>query len=267
MKKRFILKAALWTLLPAACFAALSFAPHSTVTSSPNFPFDTDTLPAITEFETGRLDQALNYVDQQIRNHGDAECTINTDRIQQQVSDALSKIDLVKIQSAARAAVKKIDFDQLNRDLEKAMAGIDRAKIDHDVSRAMAAVKNIDAGKLKCEINMALKDVKLDQLKVQLEAACRDLRLQQRDLNLEMRQLGPGINNELRDTRRQLQRLKDAYQEMERDGLIERGPNNRIQFREGELYINGERQSQKTSEKYRHYFNRRTPVSGTTVAV
>ncbi|MCD2421926.1 hypothetical protein LQ567_04075 [Niabella pedocola] len=267
MKKRSNLRTAVWALLPVACAASLSFTPPGPASAfKPEYPFTSDTLPAITEFETGRLDAALNYVEEQIRTH-DAQWDIKRDHIQQEAHNVLSAVDLAKIQAEARAAVKKINFEQLNKDIETAMAGIDKATLERDISRAMKSVKNIDAAQLKSEINTTLKNIRLDQLKGQLEATRRDLKMQQQQLEIEMRQMKPGMNNELQETRRQLQRLKDAYQEMERDGLIEKSPANRIQFRDGELYINGERQSKETSEKYRHYFNKRKTATGKIVAV
>lgn len=261
------MRTAIWILLPAACAAFLSFAPSGRASAfKPEFPFNSDTLPAITEFETGRLDAALHYVEEQIRTH-DVPWNITRNHIQQEVHHVLSAVDLAKIQAEAKAAVKKINFEQLNKDIETAMAGIDKATLERDISRAMKSVKNIDAAQLKNEINATLKNIRLDQLKGQLENARRDLKMQQQQLDIEMRQIAPGVNNELRETRRQLQRLKDAYQQMERDGLIEKSPANRIQFRDGELYINGERQSKEISEKYRHYFNKRKTVTGKIVVV
>ncbi|MCF3108363.1 hypothetical protein LL912_06200 [Niabella sp. CC-SYL272] len=267
MKKRSLLQTAAWTFLSFVCITSLSFtSPGPGPASNPGAPYSSDTIPAITEFETGRLDAALNYVDEQIRTHG-GQWNTKSKQVQQQVAHALSEIDLAKLQADAKAAVKKINFEQLNKDIETAMAGIDKAKMERDLSCAVASVKNIDAAQLRAEISAAIKDIRLDQIKKQLETARKDLWLQQRDLNHEMQQLAPGISNELRDTRKQLQRLKDAYQEMERDGLIERGPNNRIQFRENELYINGQKQSPETREKYRHYFNKQQTAPGKIVAV
>lgn len=267
MKKRSILRTAIWALLPVAGAASLSFTPlRPGPACSPEFPFNNDTLPAITEFETGRLDAALDYVDEQIRSHN-AQWDVNKNHVQQQADAALSGIDLAKIQAEAKAAVKKINFEQLNKDIERAMAGVDRAKMERDLSHAMESVKNIDAVQLKSEINATLKNIRLDQLKTQLEAAFKDLKMQQEQLNIELRQMKPGMNPELRETRRQLQQLKNAYQEMEREGLIEKRPDNRIQFRDGDLYINGDKQSQEISEKYRHYFKKSKTSSGRIVAV
>ncbi len=261
------MRTAVWPLLLLACVAALSFTPLKPESKpDPGFPFNSDTIPAITEFETGRLDAALNYIDEQIRVQSGALRNINTD-IRRQVADALSKADLAKIQATTAAAIKKINFEQINKDIETAMAGIDKLKMERELSCAMESVKNIDPEQLKQAINAALKDIRLNQLKGQLEAAGRDLKIQQQQLNAEMRQIKPGIPDELIKTRGQLQQLKDAYQEMERDGLIDKGPGNRIQFINGELYINGAKQSPETSEKYRHYFLKRKITSGRIVAV
>jgi len=268
MKRRSILNAALWTSLSAACFASLSFIPlQRPGCADPSFPFNADTLPAITEFETGRLDEALNYLDEQIRNTTGEMHTIDKARMLQQIEAAARQIDLDKIQSEARAVIKKIYFEKLSRDIDRAVASIDKAQLDKDIACAMTAIPKIDKEQLRNELRTALEGVQLDQLKGQLENAKKDLRLQQRNLGRELEQLRPGISPELRDTRRQLQQLKDAYQEMERDGLIEKGPNNRIQFRDGELYINGEKQTRGVSEKYRHYFKKRTKDTGIMVRV
>ncbi|WP_018626724.1 hypothetical protein [Niabella aurantiaca] len=259
MKKRSILRAAFWASLSATCVASLSFIPlRPAPQADPSFPFWTDTVPAITEFETGRLDEALNYVDEQIRNAAGEARSIDADRIQRQIGKAMAGIDLDRIQSEVQAAIKKVDFEKLNKDLDKAMASIDKAKVDASIARALAPVQKIDQEKVRNELRTALEGVHLDQLKEQLENAKRDLRFRKKDLDQEMNRLAPGVNDELRNTRKQLQKLKDAYQEMEQDGLIEKGPDNRIQYIEGDLYINGEKQTEEVSKKYRHYFSKET---------
>lgn len=226
--------------------------PHA----DPLYSFQKDTLPAITEFETGRLDDALDYVDEQIRNASGKVRNIDGDHIQQQIGEAMAGIDFDKIRSEVQAAIKKIDLEKLGKDLDKAMASIDKAKVDESIARALAPVRGMDQEKIRTELNTALEGIRLDQLKEQLENTKRDLLFRKKDMDLEINRRVPGINNELRDTRRQLQRLKDAYQEMEQDGLMEKGPGNRIQYIDGELYINGTKQTEEVSKKYRHYFKK-----------
>lgn len=259
---------ALWTSLSAASLASLSFIPVPETPCKPvAFPFNADTVPAITEFETGRLDEALNYVDEQIRETAGEMRAMNKGRGTKQAGEAAGVIDFEKIQSEARAAIKKIDFEKINRDIDRAMASVSKAQLEKNIACALTALPKMDGEKLKNERCNALGEVRLDQLKGQLENVRRDLRLQQKNLSRQMDQLHPGISAELRDTRRQLQQLKDAYQEMERDGLMEKGPNNRIQFRDGALFINGEKQPWDVSEKYHHYFKKKTKTAGVTVRV
>lgn len=47
---------------------------------------------------------------------------------------------------------------------------------------------------------------------------------------------------------------KEMLQKMEEDGLLKKGDNYRVEFKDNELFINGKKQPDPIRNKYRHYF-------------
>jgi hypothetical protein len=50
--------------------------------------------------------------------------------------------------------------------------------------------------------------------------------------------------------------LKEFTDELEKDGLIDKKKGYKVEVKDGELYINGTKQSKETTEKYRKYFKK-----------
>lgn len=100
----------------------------------------------------------------------------------------------------------------------------------------------------------------MDDLKKQLKD-------QQHSVDQHLKTVLPDINDQLENTKKQLQRLKDASLQMQRDGLIDNSSTNKIQFIKGKLFINGIQQSDKISEKFKHYFidNRNSTAKKATI--
>ncbi|ANH80563.1 hypothetical protein A8C56_05780 [Niabella ginsenosidivorans] len=256
MNKNAILKIAMWIALPLTCVAVLSFTflPQRARSGNLLIHQKKDTIPPVTEFETGRLDEALKYLDERMKDFNNEWANKTGRHIQQQVTDAIAKIDFSKAQLAAMEAIKKTDWDKINRDIENATAGISKAEIDRKIAKAMALVKPVDKEKIRSQVEEAIRNVNLQVLKIQMDEARKKLQKQQLDMDQHLKSILPGINDQLLKTKEQLQRLKDASLQMQRDGLIDSNSGNKIQFIKGKLFINGVQQPDKVSDKYRHYF-------------
>ncbi|MBO9619377.1 MAG: hypothetical protein J7539_10115, partial [Niabella sp.] len=239
-------------VLVIAAMAGSSFIPlQKSVTGYPIKKIAArDTLPK-TEFETGRLDDALNYLDEQVKGLSTEWTDATREKVQQQIDAAMAQVDLAKVKLQAMEAVKKLDWNKINQDIKTATARINTAAMEKNIAAAMRrSIQPVDQEKIKSQVDAAMRNVNLDAIKIQIE----DARKKMQDQDFHFKQLAPRINNELLKTRRHLQRLKDASLQMQREGLIDKGLDNKIQYIDGKLFINGMQQSDKVSERYKHYF-------------
>ena len=58
------------------------------------------------------------------------------------------------------------------------------------------------------------------------------------------------------NAKKELKETKAMFNEMEKDGLIDPKQGFSVEFKEKELYINGTKQPEKVTDKYRKYFKR-----------
>ena len=110
-------------------------------------------------------------------------------------------------------------------------------------------MKNINREQLKKSLE-EIKKTNFDDLKKEMENLKKEMELNKDHLTIEMDK----AKLELLKAKTGLSELKEMTSEMEKDGLLNKKESNTIEFKDKELFINGKKQSQETTEKYRKYF-------------
>lgn len=174
---------------------------------------------------------------------------LNLDSVMQQVNEALSKIDYAKMNADVQKAMAQVDYSKMNLEISKAMKDIDWNKMKLNVSRSLDSAK------------MAMDKINWDEMKANISHAQAEENKAMAAQNLNTDNLRKQIQNSLQDTQRNLhsaqlnmKKYKDLQAALEKDGLITEGKPYRIQLKEGTLYINGTKQSQTVTDKYRRYY-------------
>lgn len=182
-----------------------------------------------------------------------------------QVNDELKKMDFSKIQKNIEASLN-VDMDKIRKDVELALKSIDMDKIMAEVS---ASVKNLTVDykpeeiektltEAKQEIEKAkleLKDINKDDIKKEIENAKKEiektkLEISKIDIDKILAEARAGIDK----AKEELKLTKDMFNEMEKDGLINPKKGFTVEYKNKELFIDGKKQSEKTTDKYRKYF-------------
>lgn len=160
------------------------------------------------------------------------------EKIQDHIRDALKNIDLEQIeketQRSVQQAMKNIDFTKMNADIEKSMSEV-REKINsEDFRKELDAASKLDMDDLRRE---------LDHVRVEVEKN------------------RPLIREQLKRAQEDFRKAKGtllAYQEMlddmEADGLINQDGDYSIAYKNGELFVNEQKQPAQTRDKYKEYF-------------
>jgi len=221
------------------------------------------------------INRAKENIEKQLQNkdwekwHRDLEQSLeklNTENVQQQVAKAMKEIDFQKMQWEAQAALQKIDQGKMQKDIEKAQAelknSIGSMKIEMDIRRsleetkkAMNQLKAADMEKVQLEVEKATEELKLQEsvLKENLDRARESInRNLKKDFKEELEKAREGIER----AEKELHNYKDMLDEMDKDGLIHSNESYNIEYKKGELYINGTKQTETVTSKYKHYFKK-----------
>lgn len=185
---------------------------------------------------------------------------IDMNKINQQVKDALANVDLEKIQRDVNAALKGIDLGKIKMQVDESLRSIDCDKLRETINSSlnkvdMDAIKN-EVEKAEDEVRKEFKDKdwkkELDNIHLDLERTKDELKHEKLDMKDIMDKAGEGIAN----AKEELRGYQDMIYSMESEGLLSTKEDYVIKYRNGELSINGKKQSQEVTDKYKKYFKK-----------
>lgn len=195
---------------------------------------------------------------------------VNLEKMQQQLQESLAKIDMQKVKQDVAAALEKVDKAKIRAEVDKAMQKVDWDAMKRDLRKQLDEVNtDIDFDKLRIELDKAGKDALREierakkegslELKMDMEKLRSDLKRQRLDLEGRKSRLKGELSRaheELEAAREELGRYKAMTAEMEKDGLISQNGNYLIEYKDGKLTVNGEKQRRRVNKKYNRYFRK-----------
>jgi DNA repair exonuclease SbcCD ATPase subunit len=242
-----------------------------------------DTLPKKDEKTVinGDLDKAIDEVnrakenlEKQLQNkdwekmHRDLQESfekINAEKMQEQIAKAMKQIDMQKIQLQAQAALKQIDWQKMQAEIEKAQAEMKKTdlvkmqkEMQHameETKKAMAEMKAVDMEKIQRELEQAKENLQLNEsmIKEEIERARNDIK---QNLGKDFRKELEKAREDVNRAAEELQNYKDMLTEMDAAGLLNAHEPYSIEYKKGELIINGKKQPDTITNKYKHYFKK-----------
>ena len=208
----------------------------------------TDTVPK-TQKQVRDLDEAL----------------LELDKGEMELSKALREIDSDKIEKEIRQAMKAMDVDmaKMKEDIAKAMKEVDAVKINSEMQKALAEVqkelKGIDGEKIKQEIETSLAKVDMEKIKAELEEVKK---IDLTEMKKELENIRPEIEKSLTEAKKDIEKArkeitsyKNLVDALDRDGLLKKGENYKIEFSNDELTVNGKKLSVAETKKYSEYLS------------
>lgn len=167
-------------------------------------------------------------------------------------------IDAEKIRAQVAEAMKAVDAINVQAEVDKAMKSVDAAMLKANIDMAMKAA---DIEKIKADVNASIAKIDWEKINGEIEKASK---VEMPKIELELKDLGPKIEKEMANARQELDKAKvelKAYKNfidaLDRDGLINKNENYKIEYRNGELTINGKKQTADAAKKYGEFLNGR----------
>jgi hypothetical protein len=210
---------------------------------------------------------------------------VDLSKIQLDVENAMADIDFEKIQQQIHESLAKVDFEKINREVKEAMENIDMEKVGREVERSL---KDVDWEKMNTAIKASIEKLSKEEM---LKAA-EEIKKAQQQIDTELRNMEKyhkeEFKKEMQKAQEELKYLKieldgekfnfkdvmakasksmakareelKGYQEMvyamEADGLLSTNNDYTIEYKNGEISIDGKKQPASVNDKYRKYFKK-----------
>jgi chromosome segregation ATPase len=162
----------------------------------------------------------------------------------QKLDKEIQKIDMTKYQDELDEALKNMN-DQNVPEMDELINNIDREKVSKSIEHAK-------------ENRLQLRDVE-KQLKKAVENLHRqniELKLNNVEIRAEAERAMNNARQSMESAREEIKNVKAFTDALEKDGLIDKSKAYRIEVKNGELFIDGKKQSKEVSDKYRRYYKK-----------
>lgn len=255
LRNKIALTGTIAILLVAVFTMSFRDLPYAHSEFSAQEPYDdsgdcTDTLPDRETMKMKDFDRLQLDLDKSLLQVNDELGKIDFSKIQQDIETSLKDVDMDKIKNDVALALKSIDLDKMLANLNTSLKNLDLHDNQADITKALAeAKKEIEKAKLE------IKDIDKDAIKKEIEQAKMEiaksrLEISKIDMDKIMAQARAGIDQ----AKSALKMTKDMFNAMEKDGLINSKNGFTIEYKDKDLYIDGIKQPEKTTDRYRKYF-------------
>jgi len=195
------------------------------------------------------FDELMHHLDKDMSNLRLELKEIDVRKIEKEIESSLKELDVEKIMKDVELSLKEIDLDKINAEITSSLKEIDIDKVEEDVSKAMAEARK-ELEKAKIEISKIDKDKirkELNEARAEMEKSRIEIRKIDTDKIMKDAQQG------MQKAKDELRLMKEMFNEMEKDGLIDTKQGFKIEYKDKELLINGVKQPEKVADKYRKY--------------
>lgn len=172
--------------------------------------------------------------------------------------EEIKSVDAAKLAKEMEASLKELDADKLKLEAEKAIRDIDLKEVQKEIAKAM---KEVEWAKINEEVKLsldkaktAMEQINMNDVQMQIDKAKEEMErsktaLEKIDFEHIMKEAGKNI----KEAKQMLLLQKEMFSEMGKEGLINSKDGFTIEFKNKSLYINGKKQSDSVTGKYRKY--------------
>lgn len=167
------------------------------------------------------------------------------------------------------------DLDKAIRELDKVSVDMDReikvdlGKMEKEMKKAMEEIKKIDVDKIHSEVRKAMKEVEIALKEIDFKEVDKEMAKVKTELksekfkhDIDFEKIRKDVEKGLDEARvgiatakKQLTKIKAFVDELDKDGLIDKNKDYKIQVKNHKLLINGKEQSDAVNKKYSKYLD------------
>jgi len=186
------------------------------------------------------IEASMKEVNEQLAKH-----KMDKVKLQKEINETLAQVDIEKIQADLKASLK--DLDQLDGNK------IDSEKLRNEIEKSLEEIKTrINPEEIRKSVEKAIDKVDMEKVKQEVEKATEEIKKNKVTVKLDMEMMRKEIEN----SRNEVKGFQEMIYEMEKEGLINTKNDYSIEYKQGEIYINGNKQSGQVNNKYRSFFKK-----------
>lgn len=191
------------------------------------------------------------------------EAIEEVEKARQELSRTL-EVDMARMQKELETGLREIDAQKIRMEVEKSLKSMDMEKIQKELKENMEKMELSDRAEFKEEMKRVEKE--MEKARIELEKVKEiDFKNMEKELakvKVEMKDIKPRIEAELKKAEKELEKAKESLKEtktfiddLDKAGLIDKDKDYTIEHKKGELFINGQKQSEATYKKFENYLN------------
>ncbi|GAA4728569.1 hypothetical protein [Flavisolibacter ginsenosidimutans] len=245
MKRTFLWKTVPLLVIISALVLTVSFAQTNAGTARKN---GNDTVPQ-KEKQVRNLDEALIELDKGEADMQKALRQIDGEKMEREMREAMKhlEMDKTKMKEYLARAMKELDAQKMNLEMQKDMVNMQKElkEINAEKIRQQAeeAVAKIDTEKMKAQLEK-VKEIDFSKMKKELE----DMRP---EIEKSMREAKKNIEK----ARQELTSYKNLVNALNKDGYLNKDASYKVEYRSGELTVNGKKLPADAVKKYNEYLS------------
>jgi chromosome segregation ATPase len=185
----------------------------------------------LTDQDMDRLDAAMKRLDAQM----------------EKLDEKMKHMDFPKVQHDVDDAMSKIDFQKMNRQINDAMKQIDMTKMQAESKESFARLERVNRERVREQ---------LERVRGQLEREKRSLDFNNGERKINLEKTMQRAKESMEKAKVEIQNMRDFTDELQKDGWIDKKKAYKVEVKDGELYINDNKQTKEVSDKYRKYYKK-----------
>lgn len=201
--------------------------------------------------------------EKQVRNLDDA--LLELDKGEAGMQKALRQIDGEKMEREMREAMKHLELDKvkMKEDLARAMKELDAQKMNLEMQKdrvnMQKELKEINAEKIRQQAEAAVAKIDMEKMKAQLEKV-KEIDFSK--MKKELKDMRPEIEKSMREAKKDIEKArqeltsyKNLVNALNKDGYLNKDANYKVEYRSGELTVNGKKLPSDAVKKYNEYLS------------
>ncbi|HZH64311.1 MAG TPA: hypothetical protein VEY10_05410 [Flavisolibacter sp.] len=181
---------------------------------------------------------------------------IDMAKMKEDIAKAMKEIDMKKINADVEKALNEVDFQKLNIEMQQELAKVDMTKIKADVQNAL---KEVNGEKIKLQVQEALAQVDMNNIKMELNKV-KEIDVEK--MKKELENIRPEIERSMKEAKKGIERArieitsyKNLVNALDKDGLLDKNEDYKIEYKNNELTVNGKKLSAETTKKYSEFLS------------
>jgi len=175
----------------------------------------------------------------------------DADKMKQQIDEAVKQIDAKKMQEEITRAMKEVDLEKMKIEYQQNLDKVDLNQMKVELEKAM---KQIDAAKIQADFNSSIAKIDMEKIRIELDKVKE---IDFKGIEESLKKMKPEIEKSMQtakesieNARKELLEYKSFIDGLDKDGLIDKEKDYTIEYKNGELAINGKKQAAEVVKKY-----------------